>query len=802
MKKVILILLMPILIYAGSAGSPGEYLATSANSAKAFGMGSAFTGLADDVSAIYFNPAGLSQLNSKQFCALFAPIFPGLGINLYSLSYSHPILKYGRAGINWLGIFSDDYIGYDFRGYQTGITYSENINNFLLSYASPTFKGVLSGGANIKFIFHSIEGYGRNYFGLGLDLAGFYKPFPYLSTGLMLQNIVPPKMSLSSTKEFFPLNLRFGIAGNLLKFVKQPITIAFDLNFIELLSWQKNNSKPQIRYFSGIEYQFLKILALRAGFNFKEITAGLGVSYFGITLDYSYGYNYKTLLSENQYIRISLLADIDKISIIKKIIQTTPIPTTGQIVMGDRNKNIALDKELDKKINYDIINFNTLNLYPISKNFVGIIVDDYYKFLNENFKQLKFIIPVNESGFSLIYNEKLKEYLKNNFNLIVSFHLPGTYVNLKETGTLDVEKSSKFIKDALINLKQELKLPINEFEIVLPENAFPEGRIDLYLGVLKTISEFVNENKKIFSDSTFILPGYFMLIDNYKTFKRETLEKFKNYYPNFTKSYSFKFQYENPSDKNNIIEIANLNNYLKQYSAEIKNVFQENEITFDAELIYDLKFNQVKYQYFYSLWLANGIKSLLLNKFKRVFLSLKPQAITYQDVLEKNKLLLEIDKMYPDLKITDPKKFEEIMKNIDQKLNIKTEKEEIFDILDEKNKKTAYYIFEIFNKYLFDELVLDKQDYILTKTKDDKKFSFIFINNFENKNDVNLNLVNFPKGVYKVKKILYSNSLYTEKIDPPKVVEDYEVNVVTDLKINDSLLPTSITIILLESESK
>jgi long-chain fatty acid transport protein len=39
------------------------------HSARAMGMAGAFTGLANDASAVYFNPAGITQLSGTNFLA-------------------------------------------------------------------------------------------------------------------------------------------------------------------------------------------------------------------------------------------------------------------------------------------------------------------------------------------------------------------------------------------------------------------------------------------------------------------------------------------------------------------------------------------------------------------------------------------------------------------------------------------------------------------------------------------------------------------------------------------------------------
>src|SRR5271163_2692007 len=42
---------------------------------RAIGMGGAFTAIADDASAAYWNPAGLSQINSYEISVSSAPIY-------------------------------------------------------------------------------------------------------------------------------------------------------------------------------------------------------------------------------------------------------------------------------------------------------------------------------------------------------------------------------------------------------------------------------------------------------------------------------------------------------------------------------------------------------------------------------------------------------------------------------------------------------------------------------------------------------------------------------------------------------
>ncbi len=71
--------------------------------ARVFGMGGAFVGVADDVWAVYYNPAGLGFLRQKQLGADYSRFYVGMsddsGIGLGFLSYAHPLRKSERRRI-------------------------------------------------------------------------------------------------------------------------------------------------------------------------------------------------------------------------------------------------------------------------------------------------------------------------------------------------------------------------------------------------------------------------------------------------------------------------------------------------------------------------------------------------------------------------------------------------------------------------------------------------------------------------------------------------------------------------------
>jgi len=98
-------LLVPNAFAAGSGGIRIEI-----PDAEAFGKGSAFVGQADNPSAIYYNPAGLTQLKGKNyFSSGFAVLSPSAsftdfaGFESQMVRQNYLLRKYQK---NWIPMYS------------------------------------------------------------------------------------------------------------------------------------------------------------------------------------------------------------------------------------------------------------------------------------------------------------------------------------------------------------------------------------------------------------------------------------------------------------------------------------------------------------------------------------------------------------------------------------------------------------------------------------------------------------------------------------------------------------------------
>ncbi|MEW6556690.1 MAG: type IX secretion system membrane protein PorP/SprF [Elusimicrobiota bacterium] len=76
--------------------------------ARPQGMAGAFTAIADDTNALFYNPAGISQLKKSEFTSNYGRLFLGLddnsAIGSSFVGYAHPLEKYGTPGISWYNL--------------------------------------------------------------------------------------------------------------------------------------------------------------------------------------------------------------------------------------------------------------------------------------------------------------------------------------------------------------------------------------------------------------------------------------------------------------------------------------------------------------------------------------------------------------------------------------------------------------------------------------------------------------------------------------------------------------------------
>ncbi len=275
MRKAALMLLAAVVLgvsgafcATGDSGQPGAFLNWGAG-ARSLGMGKAFTGLADDATAVYWNPAGLTKLNSNELVLLHAVLFEDTTYEFFGFAY--PTVKTGTFGLGISYLRSGGFESRDISNQVLG-TFEENDLAIFLSYGIVVFDR-LSAGSSLKIVNQTLGVYSDTAF--GLDVACMYTPFDFVSLGFVFENLIPPKLRLINEPENYPYGFKLGSSFKI-----------FDSKLIIDVDADQIGSRD-VKLHGGVEYSPYEFIALRAGIDETEITGGLGFRYKGYGIDYA-----------------------------------------------------------------------------------------------------------------------------------------------------------------------------------------------------------------------------------------------------------------------------------------------------------------------------------------------------------------------------------------------------------------------------------------------------------------------------------------------------------------------------------
>lgn len=259
--------------------------------AKALGMGGAFVGVANDVTASYWNPSGLCQLDRKQLSLMHAETFGSL-LNQDFIAFALPVeetlsnstiafslLRLGGGGIKITGLKDSSRV----------ILLREESHAdyaFLFSYSHP-IRSNLFWGANLKLIYrHLVD---NSAFGLGADLSFLARPYSFLTLGANLMDITPTLLFYDNgTTETINPTTKFGVGIN--HEIKD-----FSLLFASDADVRYEGRKFSAQYWVGdiswdmhygVEILYRENLAARLGFDQGDFTAGAGflIRQFGLDI--------------------------------------------------------------------------------------------------------------------------------------------------------------------------------------------------------------------------------------------------------------------------------------------------------------------------------------------------------------------------------------------------------------------------------------------------------------------------------------------------------------------------------------
>lgn len=325
---------------AANAGSAVPFLLITPDS-RATGMGDIGTGVADDINAVFWNPAGLgfkSYINPeaefeedlipyRQVSLSFTKWLPQFNADLFynSAAVGHYFKEInGTVALSFVFMNMGEFTQTNDMGTEIG-KFISNEWTLGLSYGTKIAKD-LGLGVQLKFIQSNLAPKAKGMTDAGTGVSGgfdiglLYKPSKLnlfgwnldnkFSVGFNLQN-VGPKVTYKNQSDPLPTNLRLGTALTLYQDEYNDIKIACDVSKI-LVYRDENGAKPIPSSFTwawkipgfetgvGAEYWYkynnTPVLALRGGYfnepsrlgNRQYFTFGAGVRYSIFNLDMSF----------------------------------------------------------------------------------------------------------------------------------------------------------------------------------------------------------------------------------------------------------------------------------------------------------------------------------------------------------------------------------------------------------------------------------------------------------------------------------------------------------------------------------
>ncbi len=334
-KKSLLIILLSALSLSAqtSVGKyAGEFLALGVGG-RALGMGGAHTAVVNDVTAGYWNPAGLARIDYPQISLMHEEHFG----NLVNYNYGAVAIPYGKDmsfGLSVIRLSVDGIpdtrnalvdritgqVIYDITNPYARIDYSKikEFNNtdyaFYLTFAKRQSEDFYW-GANIKIISRSIAEFSA--FGIGFDAGAYYKPMENLHLGASIQDVTTTLVAWSTgTNELISPTVKLGAAYGI-SFLGGTImpAVDFDVRFENRRFASNFNIGPvSFDVHSGLEYSYKGIFSVRAGYSdVKQITLGAGVKLPKLNIDYSFArFSASEIERLNDSHRISVMLTLEE----------------------------------------------------------------------------------------------------------------------------------------------------------------------------------------------------------------------------------------------------------------------------------------------------------------------------------------------------------------------------------------------------------------------------------------------------------------------------------------------------------
>ncbi len=276
-------------VFSGeSAGQAGSFLRIGLGP-RAKGMGDAYTAVADNAYAPYYNPAGLAFIHSKE---------AALSYSLLSFDRTFTYAGFARplppqAGFAF-GILQSGFKDSDARlsnGETTGAKIEDTQYTVFMGFGI-RFTEKFSAGITPKLIYSKV--YDVSASSVGVDFGVMYKPLPRLSLGLSLHELGQSLdysrdasgFGNEKTKDKLPRITKLGAA--------YIVPLSGSVKNIFFVSDLEMNSKQSTKWHFGIEANWQDKYYLRTGMDDLDWTAGFSIPF--VVKDQKFKFDYAYIL--------------------------------------------------------------------------------------------------------------------------------------------------------------------------------------------------------------------------------------------------------------------------------------------------------------------------------------------------------------------------------------------------------------------------------------------------------------------------------------------------------------------------
>jgi hypothetical protein len=281
MKRIFFIitashLLMSTFLY-GQVGQTGLAFLKFGVGGRALGMGEAFTAIASDPTAMYYNPAGLSLTSYPQIIFMHKVWIQDTKTEFIAAKTNYDKLSFG-IGVNATSV--DNFELRENPGPSLGTFSARNVAiGFSASYSIDPSINI---GFTAKYLYEKI--FVEDATGMAYDFGGLYMTPWNIRFGFAVNNLGSMnKLRYESTK--LPAIIRFGGAY-------ESKLESFDGSFIgsaEIVNIQGENTT---HLHVGIEFNynnsFMARLGYQTGWGSKNFSTGFGVHYGMFNIDYAF----------------------------------------------------------------------------------------------------------------------------------------------------------------------------------------------------------------------------------------------------------------------------------------------------------------------------------------------------------------------------------------------------------------------------------------------------------------------------------------------------------------------------------